>query len=259
MGEGAGTRIVVVGDSYTFGHGVERESTFPSLLASELAAHDVAVVAYSRSGWNTRREQIALEDDFDRLAPEVLILAYCLNDAEPRSTGRMLSERADLLPWRPEGRLESLLVRHSLLFRRAALQLDAIRLRPRLREYYHGLYRNPENLAVWLRALDRIERLASRRRVPVVLVVFPIFDSDLDSDYSYRDLHERVTTVGRERGFEVLDLLPFYADTPGRELSLVPFTDPHPNRLAHAIAAREIARFLERRDLLSDASRELPT
>ena len=251
----SGPRLVVVGDSYTFGHGVPVDQAYPALLAQNLAARDVTVVSYSQSGWNTRRELRSLEDDFDLLAPDLLILGYCLNDAEPRPTSHMLAARPDLVPWRPQGFLQTRLARHSRLYLRLRQAADSLRLRPALHAYYRGLYDDPENLAAWRHALDKLGRLASRRSVPPVLVVFPIFDSDLDSEYAYRDLHGEVAAIARELGFHVLDLLPAYADRRGRDLALVPYSDPHPSPLAHAIAARAIAGYLEGEGLLESTPR----
>ncbi len=250
--EGAtGPRLLIAGDSFTFGAGVDETEAYPYLVAAELADYDVEVIAYSQPGWNTRALARDLARHLDEIDPDVFVLGLCLNDPERYPTARMLAERPDLQPWSPTG-FERTLATASSLYRRTRLALDAIRLRPKLRAYYRGLYES-ENLAEWRDSLDKTRRLTRRLKVPAVLVVFPIFESDIDSDYAYGDLHDLVVEIATESGFEALDLRPAYADLPGRELALVPFTDPHPSRLAHAIAAREIARFLVARGLVAAA------
>ena len=247
----SGPRLLVVGDSYTFGHGVRQEDAFPHRLVQQLEPRGVTVVSYSRPGWNTRDELRALKKHLDAAVPDVLVLGYCLNDAEPYPTMRMMEQRPDLHPWQPKRPLETWLASRSHLFASVTRAVDTMRRRPLLRDYYRNLYRDSDNLTAWRRSLERIARLARQRRLPAVLVIFPIFDSDLDSDYAYRSLHATVAAIGEEVGFQVLDLLPTYAARPGREMALVPFSDPHPSAQAHAIAAREIARFLEDRGLVT--------
>ena len=45
-------------------------------------------------------------------------------------------------------------------------------------------------------------------------------------------------------GLPLLDLRPFYTGIDARRLAVVPFSDPHPNELAHRIAADAIADYL---------------
>ena len=60
-----------------------------------------------------------------------------------------------------------------------------------------------------------------------------------------------------EAGLEVLDLLRFYEGVDARRLAVVPFSDPHPNELAHRIAADAIAEYLiERRMVPADTGRD---
>jgi YD repeat-containing protein len=78
-----------------------------------------------------------------------------------------------------------------------------------------------------------------------LLVVFPIFDSQLDWRYKYDDLHELVGQTAAELGIESLDLLAAaFRGLDGRRLALVPFTDGHPSEIAHRLAAQAILHHL---------------
>ncbi len=245
-------RILVVGDSFTVGRGVALDEVYPARLAAELGerGHPAEVVSLSFPGWNTRTEATALARQIDRLDPDLLIIGHCLNDAERQPTGQATSDRPELRPWAPTGSVEIFLAAHSRLFFRIRSALDTLRLRPILRSYYGGLYDDDEGRRLWRRSLKALRRIAADRSIPAVLVVFPIFDSDLDSDYSYRRLHTLVQQTAEELGYLALDLLGVYEGLAGQDLALVPFTDPHPSALAHDIAGREIARYLERGELL---------
>lgn len=72
-------RIVILGDSVTFGHGLEATQAFPHLLErSGQHADDVFNVALP--GWSTRQERIAYERIARKYKPNAVILAVCLND-----------------------------------------------------------------------------------------------------------------------------------------------------------------------------------
>ena len=245
-------RLLIVGDSFTFGYGVTARQAYPGQLvtACNRLGRGVEIISYSRPGWNTHRERLALARDFDRIDPDVLILGHCLNDAEYLITDRMLEQRPELRPWTPAAGWERRLATHSILYRRFRQTRDGLRLRPLLRAYYIGLYQNGRGRRRWQRSLRRIAASARQRRVPAVLVSFPVFDSELDEEYAYRDLHRAVSEAGTTAGFRVLDLLSVYDGHRGRDLALEPYTDPHPSALAHAIAAEAIAEFLDTNDLL---------
>jgi lysophospholipase L1-like esterase len=103
-------RIVVLGDSVTYGHGVEGDEAYPFLLEASLRAsgHDVDVFNMGLPGWSTRQERLAYERIARRYKPDVVILAVCLND---------IAEMQINLA-RPPGFLLSL-YRHSAVVRRA--------------------------------------------------------------------------------------------------------------------------------------------
>lgn len=82
-------RILVVGDSFTWGANVLEEDAYPDRMGVRLAKwHGESryeVINFSRPGWNTGRELAAVRGFMDRIDPDVLIVGYVLNDAEPMS------------------------------------------------------------------------------------------------------------------------------------------------------------------------------
>ncbi len=75
-------RIIVLGDSITFAQSVSYESTFPALLEAKLRAVDprVEVLNFGVNGYDTVQEVRFLEKTGLALSPDLVILAYCLND-----------------------------------------------------------------------------------------------------------------------------------------------------------------------------------
>lgn len=84
-------------------------------------------------------------------------------------------------------------------------------------------------------------------------MVFPIFDSQVDADYRYHDLHELMERTTAELGIESLDLRLAYQGVDANRLAVTPFTDPHPSELAQRIAADAILEELLRREWLGAA------
>jgi len=72
-------RIVALGDSFTFGWGVEEEETWPARLARIL---DVEVVNLGVSGYGTDQEYILLQSEGRAYRPDVVLVQVAPNDAE---------------------------------------------------------------------------------------------------------------------------------------------------------------------------------
>ncbi len=248
----AAFRIVALGDSFTWGAGVYAEDAWPArlerLLARAELARPVEVETIARPGWGTVQEVEALRRRVDRLAPDLILLAYVLNDAEPPPGRRHDELRAPLERRKPKG-TSRVLGRASRLYALAWERLENTRQRRAFLTHYRLLYTQPGWNAARA-ALDRLRDLAAERGIPVVVVLFPIFDGPLDSRYSYRSLNEVVGAEARWRGFRVLDLLPAYRGVDPRRLALEPFSDAHPNELAHRMAAEALRDHLLAEELL---------
>jgi lysophospholipase L1-like esterase len=280
-------RVVVVGDSFTWGAGVLAQHAYPDVMGIELerraqatrgasldaageeatapaaptieragepgdAATAIEIVNFSRPGWNTTLELGALRRAVDRLAPDAIVLGYCLNDAEPHRRRELARLREGLFPRQPESGLETFFHARSAVYRMAFQRADNLRMRRLTKLYYHRFYAAGQ--PTWeatRRALAGLRDLAAERRVPFLLVVFPIFDSQLDHRYRYRALHEEMARTATELAIDHVDLLPRYVGIDARRLALDPFLDAHPSELAHRIAAAAILEELERRGLLA--------
>lgn len=75
-------RIVVLGDSFVFGHGVDQEHTFPSQLQNALAMQiqSVEVINLGISGYSTDQELLLFREFGAALGADLVVLVVCDND-----------------------------------------------------------------------------------------------------------------------------------------------------------------------------------
>ena len=74
-------RIMVIGDSLTYGYGVEEQWTYPRILERKLAGpHEVEVINLGIPGYNSEDIRQLLEKFYDRLKPDLVLYGICHND-----------------------------------------------------------------------------------------------------------------------------------------------------------------------------------
>jgi hypothetical protein len=248
-------RILVVGDSFAWGHGVYAQDAFPLRLESRLNAVSrgdrFEIVNWSRPGWNTVRQVQSLKKGrkLRWLTPDLVILSFVLNDPEPVSpqlSQRLLAETGGY-PAAPG--LVAWLIEHSRLCNLVWTRLENNRTHRALQAYYKSLFTGPHWEACQ-QSLGDLQLMVQNLGVPLVLVVLPVFDGPLGDAYRYSDLHAQIKEVGRRLGIPTLDLLTIYDGIDDRRLPVTPFSDAHLNELAHRIAADGILDFLVRRKLV---------
>lgn len=228
-------RVLVLGDSIAAGQGVERfEDTFPPRVELGLAARGLAaeVLNFGVSGYNTRQEVEMLEEKGLAYQPDLVLVAYCLNDGG-RADGGILN--ALLADARGE--------RHLLASRTEPwLAWSALY---RFLRFRFGDASAPASAAegdTRTEAFDLLGALARRHRFAVVVTIFPRFGKLLD--YRWGEQNREVAELARAKGLQVLDLLAAYqgcfrvTDEP---LALNRF---HPTARGHQCAADAITDFI---------------
>ena len=243
---GAGTaRVLAVGDSFTFGDGIERiEATWPRVLEAELARRGLAceVLNLGVPGTNTAYQRDLLRRDLPRLRPDGVVLGFVLNDPEPPGANRAAVPQRLYLPLLPLPRLDAALTRglHAYAWARGAKNrlLERAGRKETYADYVASLYRPGPGWAAWEHDARELVSLVRARGGFVVVAVFPLF-ADFER-HAFRQEAGRAAAVFRSAGAQVVDLFPAFAGSPARELSVSP-TDAHPNERAHAIAARTMA------------------
>lgn len=119
-------RIVVLGDSFAFGWGVEDREHFPARLEAHAPALDV--VNLSAAGWHPEHYRRVLERDGLRYQPEIVIVALVQNDITAEGVPSPGSAAANI-PLNKTGASESSALYLLDLWRRVKRSPAANRLR----------------------------------------------------------------------------------------------------------------------------------
>ncbi|MCB9487825.1 MAG: SGNH/GDSL hydrolase family protein [Deltaproteobacteria bacterium] len=95
-------RVLVFGDSITFGSPIEENQRFTEIAAKTLAdrALPITTMNVGVNGYNLQQYETLLETRGAEFAPDIVIVALCLNDAEPlaKSDAAVIEGKAPLEP-----------------------------------------------------------------------------------------------------------------------------------------------------------------
>tara|TARA_B100000676_G_scaffold168487_1_gene165758 strand:- start:217 stop:1200 length:984 start_codon:yes stop_codon:yes gene_type:complete len=224
-------RIVMLGDSLTFGWGVEEEQTSSRRLERMLnsarsSAKRVSIVNAGVGNYNTKMQAAWLVAEGDIYEPDMIILNYFINDAEPTPVrrGGALRERSAAFVY--------FWSRADALQRKFFGKAD-------WHQYYRDLYR--PDARGWhdtQSAFGRLVEYARTRDIPLLVVNYP--ELRALSPYPFRDISNQIEALAGRYRLPYLDLLPTVTDqTP--ETLWVSLEDAHPNAKAFALFSEAIA------------------
>lgn len=245
-------RILVLGDSVTFGWSLRGEDTYASQLASLLATlrpnQRVEVVNAGVSGYGTWQELRWLQETGLGLDPDVIVVQVHLNDAADNLWGT--------LGWQQDE--ESWLVRTSMLARLASRVFSS-------REPASGDapcardWRVDSEQVCWERTtelLDEIQQVASANDLALVVMPSPMrwqVDADVRDPRAWVDetrYQEVLAEYGRRNRWVVVDPLPAIrtaTSAAGKSL----FLDVgHPDEAGQRVLAQELYSALGQNGLL---------
>jgi hypothetical protein len=239
-------RICFLGDSFTFGHGInDVRNRFSDRVAAELEQArpgKFAVNNLGQPGWNPVMNyglmKNLVEKEFD---VHTIVHTFCLNDIEA------FEDRSGRY-YRELGRhySDAFLVKYTYTCNLAYYRLLQLR-QPELRNYYNFV-RDSYDGQAWDRMQDLLREMhqfARSNKIDLRMVIFP-FVHNLGPNYPYEEAHRKLVEFCEAENTPVLDLLPVLNPHANEGLTVSAF-DAHPNERAHALAADAI-----RRQLLSD-------
>jgi len=220
-------RILMIGDSLTFGWGVPYEATFSKRIEKLYAesGQDVEVINTGVGNWNTVQEITYFLTKAKDFKPNIVVLNYFVNDAEPV----------------PENRAPpSFLMRNCYACVFIAGRIDMLKRLffggPSWDEYYLGLYGNGDAPG-WLAAKAAIKELADYCKANgIKLVIASLPELHDVANYRFDLVTELVKQAALENGAIFVDLLPAVSKQESSKLWVTP-PDPHPNAFANELLA----------------------
>lgn len=97
-------RILVLGDSNTFGAIVPAEKIYPRVLEKMLRdkGENVEVISIAYGGWGTDQELEALLNEGTKYAPDLIVVQFCTNDLDDNDYYRVAQQtKSDRIGWKP--------------------------------------------------------------------------------------------------------------------------------------------------------------
>ena len=264
----AGTfRIVVLGDSFSYGTGVSLEDTWPDIVERTLTEltpeRRIEVLNWAVPAHNTRQQVALLNhwvDDFD---PDLVLICAYINDASGENRGNPAAEPNER-PWEPRWirRLGLTSARYGADTPKTPAQARTMALRERsqlvdlvvykvygwmlgrvtVRNYREDWSAGSPGLDMVQSALKAATVLSQRHGFVLHATMYPDLNG-LAGDYVFRGEHAVFEGLCRELGIVFHDLLPVLEGRDPRLLRAHAH-DKHPNGTCNRIVGEHLARVL---------------
>lgn len=240
--------VLVIGDSFTYGFGIETRDRFTERLESLLRDSGVAARVVNRGVCSDQSEDVLrrLPHNLDEFAPDVIVYAICLNDFLP--SGVDIYDRSWRLPDGLAARSRLLqMIDGALVQGQIALGLSA--------DFHSDILRNLGDCRDrFERDVNEMARLARERDTPILALVL---DSIPSRDGSGAAIAAAAEDACRRAGIDVVDTALLHERFEGVPLTVSPW-ESHANEIAHAAWARllfvRIHPMLESRSTLRPAA-----
>ena len=258
-------RIVVLGDSYTWGDKIADyndlwTTVLERSLQHELSDKNIEVVNLGIKGFTTVNELELLAGLGINLNPDLVIVQFTLNDPLPSGRNFMHQSEEWLVEQSP--RLITNKFLHNVLLKSHLYRLlngryQGFKYKATGYTYYDPLYEI--NFPGWVacqKALISISNMCEKNRIKAVMLIYPRFYNDWldEEEYMYRHLHTKIAVAGRNAGMAVFDLVPVFAsESPNMKgLMALEGYNPHPNEKANRIAGQAFGRFIKGNKLVGN-------
>lgn len=229
--------LVFLGDSITFGYGLNDDETITSHIQEQLPAWNVLNTA--SPGYNLRQQTAVYQEKVTKLNPRALVLIFHFNDLEDFGLAK-LDDQGILRPegWKPTERMCSPVERgimkyipgkcwldtHSAFYIAIKKFVSARQGKIDLKEQEQQMQENTDedpvtDKALWEYAgyLDKLEA-AMPHDLPRLFVIWP-------ERHMHPIARPKLMIIAKERGFKVLDLY----DTFGNKAETLSWDTVHPS------------------------------
>ena len=244
----AGTyRIALLGDSVAFGARVEAKNDFATQLEWTLNARTPSlrykVLNFGVPGYGTWQELSALKDKALAFDPDLVMLAFVMNDLYDNNQAGQMGYLSTL-------HMQStakFLREHSAFYRLVREKVLSVEAQSALRDPCAGA----DPAFCWnttKQLLDQMVEITHQNGAKLVLVVFPIRSQTFAPDPNIESHYQQVINeYARAKGIPAVDLLKAFTENGDQELFV---DDYHPTEVGHSIAMIEILEQLDAQGVL---------
>lgn len=230
-------RILVLGDSFTLGWGVQVEDSYSKVLErmlnEKIKGKKFEVINTALGNYNTQMEYEMLKEKGLAFKPDMVIVGYYPNDPE-------LTVKFDI------NSISTFVKRHSYIYMffwdritNLKAKINAGSKTGSYTGYVHSLYKNGfEGRRIMESSLNGIIGLSRQNNITPVVVVLPQFFGDLKS-YEFSEVYPIISNITSKKGVLSIDMLPYFQSYSTKEV-IISAEDAHPNKLGHRIIAKAV-------------------
>jgi lysophospholipase L1-like esterase len=231
-------RIIMLGDSTTFGWGVREEDTAAKILERKLNAHlplgydKVEVLNAGVGNYDTVQEVTYYKTRGRAFHPDLIVLVFFINDPEPVPVEKkgFLIDRSYLLAF-VTNRFDGVL-RH-------------MGMRPNWKQYYSSLYEDDRpGFQACKKALGSFSDSTRSDGAKALVAILPELHQINGGTYPFRAAHEKIKNVLAADRVPVVDLIDGLKDHGPEETLWVTPADDHPNAKANDLVSDQLEQWV---------------
>lgn len=225
-------RIIFLGDSLTFGWGVEEEETFATLIEENLNSDSpTEVINFGTGNYNTEQEVNLFLEKGLKYNPDKVVLFYFINDAEitPEKSGLWFLGYSQFV---------------SFYWSRINSLLNNFLPSKSFQEYYESLY--DEDQQGWInarKAIIQLRDICESRGIDFQVVLLPELH-DVNNEI-FANIYNSLALFLADNNIDYLNLAKLFENHPNQIELWVSYDDAHPNNIAHRKIAESSVEFIK--------------
>lgn len=231
-------RIMMLGDSTTFGWGVRQEDTAAKFLERKLNANPppgynkVEVINTGVGNYDTVQEVTYYETLGRAFHPDLVVLVFFINDPEPVPVEK-----------------KSFLIDRSYLIAFATNRFDGvlrhIGARPDWKKYYAALYDDDRpGFQACKKALGSLADSTRSDGAKLLVAILPELHQINGDSYPFRAAHQKIQDVMATEHVPVVELIDGLKDHGPEETLWVTAMDDHPNAKANDLISNQLQQWI---------------
>ncbi len=226
-------RIIALGDSLTFGWGVEHDKTFQNILEEKVSqSRPVEVINFGTGNYNTEQEVNLFFEKGLKYNPDKVVLFYFINDAEltPEKSALWFLGYSHFI---------------SLYWSKINSLLNNVFASKSFKEFYSALYADDHQ--GWLNAKNALldlKHYCDENSIELQVVVLPeLHDTD---NIIFNEINDKISGFLEQSEIDHLNLANLFQGHPNQFDLWVSYDDAHPNDVAHGRIAQSVVQFVSK-------------